>query len=427
MSPTSRSGRAALAAWRTLAATAAVPVALAALGAGCSRASAPADRASAAGRASAATTSKPAPEPAGVVSKALPACTTTVQPARELSGLTRNVAVPLNPFGVVAAKNGRWAFVSLSGQNAIGVYRSGAERAPALARQISVPGAVYGEALTPDGRYLLAADGGAGAEVINVTAAERGSPRAVLGDMTDDAGTGAVDVAVTPDSQYAFVSLEDSGEIAVFDLSRAVAGGFGTAGYVGSIPGGPTPTNVAFSPDGRWAYASNEGPALNAPGTLEVISVRKAETDPAASVVASVPAGCNPVRVITSSNGGVVWVSDRASDAVLAFSAARLQKSPARALLADVRVGEAPVGLALVRNGTRMVVADSNRFRAKGATASLAVIDVPDALAGRPALLGYLPAGQFPRELALAFGGHTLLVTDHSSNQLESVNVAGLP
>jgi len=334
--------------------------------------------------------------------------------------------VGLSPFGVAAAKDSRWAFVSLSGQNAIGVYSRDAALAPAPARQIRVPGAIYGEALTPDGRYLLAADGGAGAEVISVAAAERGSSRAVLGDMTDDAGTGSIDVAVTPDSRYAFVSLEDSGEIAVFDLGRAVAGGFGTAGYVGSIPVGPTPTNVAFSPDGRWAYATNEG-LLDAPGTLDVISVRKAETDPAASVVARVPAGCNPVRVITSATGGVVWVSDRASDAVLAFSAARLQKSPGRALLADVRVGEAPVGLALVRNGTRIVVADSNRFQIPGATASLAVIDVPDAIGGMPALLGYLPAGLFPREMALAFGGRTLLVANYISNQLESVNVAGLP
>jgi hypothetical protein len=96
--------------------------------------------------------------------------------------------VGLSPFGVAAAKDGRWAFVSLSGQNAIGVYSRDAALAPAPARQIRVPGAIYGEALTPAGRYLLAADGGAGAEVISVAAAERGSSRAVLGDMTDDGG-----------------------------------------------------------------------------------------------------------------------------------------------------------------------------------------------------------------------------------------------
>jgi hypothetical protein len=111
----------------------------------------------------------------------------------------------------------------------------------------------------------------------------------------------------------------------------------------------------------------------------------------------------------------------------VAFSAARLRTDPAHALLADVRVGELPVGLALVRGGTRIVVADSNRFTVAGASASLAVVDVPDALAGRPALLGYLPAGGFPRQIAAERGGRTLLVTNFASGQLESVDVADLP
>jgi hypothetical protein len=105
----------------------------------------------------------------------------------------------------------------------------------------------------------------------------------------------------------------------------------------------------------------------------------------------------------------------------------RLRTDPAHALLADVRVGELPVGLALVRNGTRIVVADSNRFTDAGASASLAVVDVSDALKGRPALFGYLPAGGFPRQMAVEQGGRTLLVTNFDSSQLESVNVADLP
>jgi DNA-binding beta-propeller fold protein YncE len=397
---------------------------LAVLGAGCSGAST-ASRPPAA-TASAAQGPPPA-RPVGVVTHVLPGCTTGVQRAPELTGVTSNVAVPLNPFGVVATRNGGLVFVSLTGTNTIGVYRTGAASAPVLVRQIKAIAPVVGEALTPDERYLLAADDGAGAEVISVAAAEQGAGHAVLGDMTDTAGTGAVDVEVTPNGKYAFVSLEDAGAIAVFSLQRALAGGLGTAGYVGSIPVVPTPTNVAFSPDGQWAYASNEGATLNVPGTLDVISVRKAETDPAASIVASVPAGCNPVRVITAATGDVVWVSDRASDAVLAFSAAGLRAAPARSLLAVVRVGEAPVGMALVRNGTRLVVADSNRFNVPGASASLAVVDVPDALAGRPALLGYAPAGVFPRNMAIAAGGQSLLVTNFGSNQLETVDVAGLP
>jgi hypothetical protein len=66
------------------------------------------------------------------------------------------------------------------------------------------------------------------------------------------------------------------------------------------------------SPNGRWLYATSEiaagrlvsgGGRLDGQGTLEVISIGRAETDPGHSVVATVYAGCQPVRVITSADG----------------------------------------------------------------------------------------------------------------------------
>jgi hypothetical protein len=42
-------------------------------------------------------------------------------------------------------------------------------------------------------------------------------------------------------------------------------------------------------------------------------------------------------------------------------------------------------------------------------------------------VLGYLRAGLFPRQLALEPGGRTLLVTNFASEQLEAVDVTGLP
>ena len=73
------------------------------------------------------------------------------------------------------------------------------------------------------------------------------------------------------------------------------------------------------------------------------------------------------------------------------------------------------------------MVADSNRFRVTGATSSLAVVRVPAALAGRPALAGLLGAGRFPRDMALEPGGRVLLVSCFASGQVEVVHVPGLP
>jgi DNA-binding beta-propeller fold protein YncE len=133
------------------------------------------------------------------------------------------------------------------------------------------------------------------------------------------------------------------------------------------------------------------------------------------------------VRVAVSPDGGTVWVTARASNRLLAFSAARLLGDPRQALLAAVPVGTAPVGLALVAGGRRVIVADSNRFAGALTPSDLTVVDARAALAGRPADLGTIPAGVFPRELALEPGGATLLVSNWSSGQLEAVGLAALP
>ena len=383
---------------------------------------------------------------------------------------TAMLAVGGSPFGVAVTPDGRYGFAALSGPDAgspvIDVLRMPATVAgrPALVRSIPVAGQPLGEAITPDGRYLLAADG-AGAVVISVARAESGTAGAVLGTLTAPTGTGsgtgapgsAIEVAISPDGRYAFVTLEYDQRAAVFSLGGAVSRGFGSADYVGSIPLGQAAVGLAVSPDGRWLYATSEvaapgqhpagiaapaggsGPALTAsqaaragimpgepPGTLTLIDLPRAEADPAHSVVATVKAGCQPVRVVTAANGTQVWVTARASDDLLCFSAARLATDPSRALAAVVRVGEAPVGLAAVRDGTLIVVADSDRFSAPGAHADLTVISVADALGGRPAVVGDIPAGQFPRDMTAAPDG-TVLVSNFSSGQVETVDTATIP
>jgi DNA-binding beta-propeller fold protein YncE len=359
-----------------------------------------------------------------------PGCSTATAAVPLLSSVrTAMIPVPGPPFGVVVSPDGRWAFAAVA--SGVEVLRLGPSLAPVRVRVIGMPvtWAGLGETLTPDGRYLLVASGN-GATVISVARAEQGGPGAVLGTLADPAGgSGAIEAAVSPGGGYAFVTMEDSADAAVFNLHRALRTGFGPADYLGSIPLGMAPVGMAVSPGGRWLYATSEVAAgtNGEQGTLSVISLPRAETDPAAAVVATVPAGCNPVRVITSADGGQVWVTARASDDLLCFSAAALHADPARALAAVVRVGEAPVGLMLVRGGSLVVVADSNRFNAPGATSDLSVVDVAAALAGRPAVIGKIPAGQFPREMALVPGGQRLLVSNYASEELEAVSVPSIP
>jgi DNA-binding beta-propeller fold protein YncE len=355
-----------------------------------------------------------------------PGCSTATAQGPELRDAQTTMVSGLSaPFGVAVTPDGKLAFVSNDGPHDVGVYKvSGGSLAPAPAGTIGVTGSPAGETITPDGRYLLVS-AGSGADVIDVAHAVSDPLDAVIGTLSDprlSAGQGsAIEVSVSPDGDYAFVTNEYADLAAVFNLRLALTRGFGPADYVGAIPLGEAAVGMAVSPDGRWLYATSEAvnPRTNT-GTLTVINLHRAETDPAASVVATVYAGCNPVRVITSANGGMVWVDARASDDLLGFSAARLLSDPAHALVSVTRVGEAPVGLALVRGGTLIVTANSNRFSQPGATATLSVVNVTTA---KPTMLGYIRAGQFPRDMAVEPGGSTLLVANYASGQLEAVRV----
>lgn len=389
----------------------------------------------------------------GTVTATLPGCTTATQRGPELPSalvtLTRMPLIPFRiptrppvtrnlpsmPFGVAVMPDDHWGFVTLGAS--VGVVRVGAVGPAHLVRQIGTKtgrGIKFtgaGAVLTPDGRYLLAVNPLVGGiTVISTAAAERGGKDAVLGQITVPDGRldGVIEVAVTPDGRYAFVSEEGADQVAVFNLSRALAGHYGTASYVGAIPAQFAPVGLAVSPDGKWLYSTSEasGPTRNV-GSLSVISVARAETDPAHSVITRVPAGCNPVRVITSSDGRVVWVTARGSDALLAFSASALADGSPHPLLESIRVGELPVGIGLARDGQLLVIADSDRFDIPGEHPSLAVVDVADMLAGRPALLGYLSSGAFPRDVASGPGGQLLLVANNASNQLETVRLDSLP
>ena len=357
-----------------------------------------------------------------VADLATPGCTTAVAAAPALAQVaTSPISVPHQPFDVISSSNGEWSFVTADRLAVI----SNLSFPPVVRYEVSVRGHPLGEAITHDGRYLITADG-SGALVLAVSTLEDSGPRPVVGNLPT-MGAGAVEVAVSPDDRFVFLSLENSNEIAVLNLAKALAHGFGPQDLVGMVPLGNTPVGLAISTNGHWLYATNEGKSgasTRGQGTLSVIDLSKAERDPEDAVVATVTAGCSPVRV-TVSHQGTVWVTARGSDALLGYSAALLVSHPSRALVADVQVGEAPIGLALVNGDTRIVVANSNRFSAPGATSGLTVVDTQAALRGKPAVLGSIPTGNFPREVAVQ--GDLLLVTDYSSNQVQAVELSTLP
>jgi DNA-binding beta-propeller fold protein YncE len=90
-----------------------------------------------------------------------------------------------------------------------------------------------------------------------------------------------------------------------------------------------------------------------------------------------------------------------------------------------VPVGSEPVGLVLADDGRVALVANSNcgLVAGTGGTAdqTVSAISTAAALAGRPASIGAIPAGQFPRDLFLAAG--EVYLGNYSSGTIEEFPV----
>jgi DNA-binding beta-propeller fold protein YncE len=354
--------------------------------------------------------------PAAAVTLTLPKCSTATATAPTLSKVRTGIAqIGGDPFGAAATADGHYTFVTVG--NAIDVLRNGSGPVPALIRTISAPHASKGLELTHDGKFLVAA-AGSGAVVVNVAEAIQGAPDPVVGTLTSTHGSGAVEVLISPDDRFAFVTLQNSAEMAVFNLQRAVTDGYGPSDFIGYVPLGNQPVGMAT--DGTWLYV------VSFQGEIDVLSLSKAETDPGNSITSHAPAGCQPARAMMSADKQVVWVTARGSDDLLGFSVTRLRTDPGHALIAKVQVGEVPLGEALIDDGTRIVVADSDLHNLPGAASSVAVVDTAAALQGKPALIGYLPVGALPREFAVLPGGSTVLVTVQGAHQLVAIKAGEL-
>ena len=351
---------------------------------------------------------------------------------RPLGSVQRQIlSLPGTPDGVATTPDGGASFVAIqTGIPRIAVIEN-SRAGERLLRTVVVPSYVSGMEVTPDGRYVLGA-AGRGAVVLDVAAAISGVGRALLGSVRVPAGVanrgpGAAEAAVSTDSRYAFLSVEGAGVVAVFDLRAAVGQGFGSHGFLGSIPVGPGALGITASPDGRWLYEVSESAGARRArdrGRLNVIDVKRAVSNPAKSVIAMTPAACAPVRVAVSSSGRTVWVTARDGNALLGFSAAALRSNPAHALVSVTRVGNQPIGLAVADGSRRVLVADSNLSKSRRGRSAVSVVDVSR---GKPTLVGSIPSGGLADAISVSLVGDAALVTHSDSRQLEALALHRLP
>ena len=352
--------------------------------------------------------------------------------------------LPGHPFEALASRDGCWLFVSLQlarDRGGIAVLdRTAGTLTQTRVALLSGP-LPAGMALTHDGALLIVPDGSY-VYFLDTDRLIHGTDP-VMGMISDGGQASAINAATTSDDRLLFVSDESLHQVTVIDLAKARQSLFRERAIIGRIPTGRAPVGLALSSHDEYLFITSEVlPQLHLPptcrskgqkggeyvpeGVVEVVSVARLQPNPAKAIVGAVTAGCSPVRAVLSAQGDRLYVTARASDALLIFDPVALVSDPAHALLAKVPVGNAPVGLAVVDQGRRIVVANSGRFGGAGGQ-DLTVIDASRVDQGSDAVDGTVVVGHFPRELHATDDGKTLLVTDFDSDQIELLSVDQLP
>ena len=267
----------------------------------------------------------------------------------------------------------------------------------------------------------------------------------------DSVGTFAS--AYTSTGDYAFVDNEYgvvpgsslSGSVSVLRLTRD-RNGLVTAADPLSVlqTGGDAITDVELSLDGRRLYVISEvkatgifaagadNPILghgdcvqqvgSAPQTYGLLSVFDVDAilgeREGSALLATVAAGCSPVRVVETRDQRTLWVTARGDNRLLAFDTHALEETPANALVSYLDSGgAAPVGLELFDHDRYLAVANSNRFG--GGTANAVIVNVADRSA--PKLESTIATGLFPRQIRVGHDDSTLYLTNYNSLTLQVI------
>ncbi|MGN6679909.1 MAG: YncE family protein [Streptosporangiaceae bacterium] len=148
----------------------------------------------------------------------------------------------------------------------LAVLRLGSRsRAPQLVRTFRLPRSLssMGLAISRNGKYLAVAASVATA-VLSLPALLAGRPDALLG-ILRDGESGVIEVTLSATGKFLFVSDEGSSVISVFNLARALLGGFSAPGVaVGRVTLGFAVVGSALSPNGRLLYVTSEVSRHNA-------------------------------------------------------------------------------------------------------------------------------------------------------------------
>ena len=152
-----------------------------------------------------------------------------------------------------------------------------------------------------------------------------------------DVSHGPVNPTVTPDGRHVYVAKSVGGGIAVIDVETQA---------VTSVidPGGPKPSGLAFTPDGKRLVVTLLGETVDAPGAIAVIDCATGEAAP------PIPVEGQPERVALSPDGRRAYVVSIHGQSLWVFDL------DAREIVTRIPMGDLPFNVLVSPDGERVYV-----------------------------------------------------------------------
>jgi YVTN family beta-propeller protein len=231
------------------------------------------------------------------------------------SGPIATVEVGMHPAHVVADREGRYAYVTNSGDNDVTVVDINSGKVTGTIPTGAYP---HGQRLSPNGQELYVANVEDGS--VSVLDPVRHTELARI-----PVGSAPVQVGFTPDGMRAYVSLRDENKVAVIDTA--------TRRVIAKVDVGKGPIQVYATPDGRYVYVANQGTEEDPGDTVSVIEVAT-NTE-----IATVRTGWGAHGIAISKDGALVFVTNIFGSTVSVIDTKR------NTVLADFAVGKGPNGV----------------------------------------------------------------------------------
>jgi DNA-binding beta-propeller fold protein YncE len=374
-------------------------------------------------------------------------CAVAASPCDVLQqGSRAEISLPLHPLMVATLGRSCALLVTLSdggelAKGAIGVLKP-VQGKLALASVLNLATEPVGIAFTAD-ESIAAVAGSSRVYFVDVGELLAGHSSAILGTAEFDKGAGTVSVALTRDERLLFTSDEEASTVTVIDFAAARASRFATAPVRGRITVDWSPTVLKMAADGEHVLLPVEGvrrkfkpPILcpgqaggepvNPVGAILSIEISQALDSPATLEPSRSYAGCSPVRLELSKDGRTAFVTSREENVLQVMDLGMILHGKPNAVVAKVPVGPAPIGLALADHDRLALVSNSNRWAQEQTPQTVTLIDIAGRHRSKPVVLGTIPVGVFPRDLAISRDGRVIVVSNFGSRSLTLLRVSKL-